>query len=81
MARKVRKTYVEILAWYDLDGNIHPLSIRWIDGHIFHIENVVYACCITDDNSTQSTTRYTVTIKGKQTYLFFDTKRWYVEAK
>lgn len=36
-----RKVYVEVIARFDTDGNITPLSVKWEDGTVYEIDKVI----------------------------------------
>lgn len=75
-----QKVYVEVAATFTPEGTIIPQHIRWKDGMIFPIDRV------TDIRRSAATKaggcglRYTIRIGGRQTYLFLDEDRWFVEA-
>ena len=77
----MQKVYVETTIKIDKNGKIRPLSIKWEDGHIFKIDKII------DTRNAASTKvggcgiRYTIRIKGNETYLFSEDNKWFVEAK
>lgn len=77
----MQKVYVEVTAHFDTIGNVKPLSIVWENGKIFDIDRVL------DTRRAASTKvggvglRYRVRILGKETYLFYENPRWFVESK
>ena len=75
------KTYVDVIALHKLDGSVMPLSVVWEDGTEYKIAKVL------DWRRAESLkvggvgTRYLVRIKGRETYLFYEKPRWFVEQK
>ena len=76
-----RKVYVEVVLKNDTKGNIRPLSIRWEDDTVFEIDRVLNVCRAASTRVGGCGDRYTVSIAGKQTYLFREDDRWFVEGK
>lgn len=85
-----KKVFVEVMASFDREGKIKPLSIRWEDGTAYEIDKVL------DVRSTAATKaggqgdRYTITILGREKHLFFERNasfsgnilgRWFVERR
>lgn len=75
-----RKEFVKVNLTVDEDGNVRPNSIVFQKDHIFEIDRLkdVRRAAATKVGGTGI--RYTVVIKGKETYLFEDDGRWFVEA-
>ena len=78
------KVYVAVKADFSEDGTMLPREITWEDGTVFVIDRV------TDMKAGGQGDRYTVTIKGQQSYLYFERSpnltgnnigRWFVERK
>ena len=63
-----RKAYVSVNLDVDEEGVCHPRFIRWENGLIFQIDQILYI-------------RYTVMIRGRESYLFQEGTKWFVEAK
>ena len=76
-----KKVYVEVVLKQDTDGNTRPLQKIWQDGTVYEIERLLYRCRAASLKVGGSGIRYTVQIHGKETYLFEDDGRWFVEAK
>lgn len=84
--KMARKVYVSVLLKVDPDGNKRPYRIKFEDdpvyqNSVFHIDKV------TDIRRAASTKvggtgiRYTIYVDGKQSYLFEDENKWFIEAK
>lgn len=81
-----RKVYVSVLLTVDPEGNKRPHRIKFDDdpvyqNSVFHIDKV------TDIRRAASTKvggtgiRYTIYVDGKESYLFEDENKWFIEAK
>lgn len=77
----VRKVFVEVYAVFDTLGYIHPVELRWEDGRTFEIDRVLEVCPAASLKAGGVGLRYTCRILGKQTYLFLEKDRWFVEGK
>ena len=67
-----RKAYVSVNLDVDEEGVCHPRFIRWENGLIFQIDQILYK---------GGGIRYTVMIRGRESYLFQEGTKWFVEAK
>ena len=75
------RTYVRVVVEYDEAGGVHPLMIRWEDGRKFRIDRLVDVRRAVAAKAGGVGTRYTCRILGRETYLFEDDGRWFVEEK
>lgn len=76
-----RKVYVRVISETDESGKISPISVIWEDGRSYSVDKIVdvrRACAIKVGGTAM---RYTVNIEGKQTYVFFEDGKWFVESK
>lgn len=76
-----RKVYVEVIARFNTDGGIIPLSIIWEDGRTYEIDQVCDICQRASLKVGGVGLRFTCRIKGRETFLFLEEFRWFVEAK
>lgn len=76
-----RKVYVRVLAETDEEGNITPKCITWEDGRSYTIDKVtdIRRACASKVGGTAI--RYAVRIAGKETYVFCDDGKWFVESR
>ena len=65
----------------DEDGTMLPRLIRWMNGRVFAIEQLGYKCRASSAKVGGGGIRYTVRINGRETYLFQEGSRWFVEAR
>ncbi|MBQ7089043.1 MAG: hypothetical protein IJN04_05315 [Clostridia bacterium] len=75
-----RKVYVEVAAVFSPEGQILPRRIRWEDGTVFTVDRVTDIRRAAATKAGGCGLRYTIRIGGRQTYLFLDEDRWFVEA-
>ena len=81
MDAQCRKTYESVNVDIDEDGTIRPRMIRLNGGHSYCIERVLYKCRASSNKVGGGGIRYTVQISGRETYLFNEGSKWFVEAK
>ena len=76
-----RKVYVEVVAKFDIDGQLFPLSIKWEDGTVFAIDRILDVRRAASLKAGGIGIRYTCRILGKETYLYYEEPKWFVEGK
>ena len=81
METQSRKEYVAVNLDVDKNGTVSPRFIRWPNGRIFQIERLKYKCRATSAKVSGGGIRYTVIIRGRETFLFSEGNKWFVEAK
>lgn len=75
------KAYVSVNVDVDEEGCVHPRYIRWENGLIFQIDQILYKCRAASKKVGGGGIRYTVLIRGRESYLFQEGSKWFVEAK
>lgn len=78
---RCRKAYVSVNLDVDEEGVFYPRFIRWESGAVFQIDQILYKCRAASKNVGGGGIRYTVRIRGKESYLFQEGTKWFVEAK
>ena len=76
-----RKAYVSVNVDVDEEGCVHPRYIRWENGLICQIDQILYKCRAASKKVGGGGIRYTVLIRGRESYLFQEGSKWFVEAK
>lgn len=76
-----RKQYVEVLATHYIDGTVRPRTIIMASGPVFEIDEVRNVTRAKTRRTGETALRYTVRIGKKETFLFCDDGRWFVEMK
>ena len=75
------RVYVRVVVEFDEAGGVRPLSVAWEDGRRFQVDKVLDIRRAAATKAGGQGMRYTCRIMGKETYLFNDDGRWFVEAK
>lgn len=76
----VRKVFVEVNVKFDSEGSMIPLSITWEDGRLFEIDKVIDIRKAASLKAGGIGVRYTILTNRKQTYLWYEEPRWFVEG-
>ena len=76
-----RKVYVRVIAETDEEGSITPISVTWEDGISYSIDKVTDIRRAYAQKVGGTAIRYTVKISGKETYIFSERGKWFVESK
>ena len=77
---KYRRVNVETDVHFDLIGRMTPKALTWEDGTVFEIDRVLDSRRAASIKAGGIGTRFTVRIKGKERYLYFENPQWFVEA-
>lgn len=72
------KEYVEVVAKFDLDGRIIPLMVK-IEDDKFEVDRITDIRPAASLKSGGAGIRYTCNIMGRQTYLFLEENKWFIE--
>ena len=78
---RCRKAYVSVNVDIDEEGSLHPRLIRWKDALVFQIDQVLFKCRAASKKVGGGGIRYTVMIRGRESFLFHEGNKWFVEAK
>ena len=73
----MRKVSVGVLAQFDAEGRLLPVSVTWENGRVYSIDRVL-GMRVSRANSENR--RYDVVIRAKPAYLYRSGDRWYMEA-
>lgn len=76
-----RRVYVKVIVEYSPEGRIRPLAVEWEDGRRFEVDRLLDVRRAAATKAGGQGMRYTVRILGRETYLFEDEGRWFVEAR
>ena len=79
--QEIKKEYVSILAQIHRDGSIQPLGILLEDGRKYDIDEVKDKCRAASLRAGGCGIRYTIRIGSRDTYLFDEDGRWFVELR
>ncbi len=75
------KVYVDVVAHFDKEGNITPITIQWENGKIYEIDRVLDVRRCSSLRAGGSGMRYIVRISGHNTSLFYEEPAWFVERR
>ena len=81
MSVQCRKAYVSVNLDVDQEGVFHPRYIRWKNGLVFQIDRILYKCCTSSKKVVGGGIRCPVLIRSRESYLYQEGSRWFVEAK
>ena len=76
-----KKKYVEVVSDTSEDGVVTPLDIVWDTGVRYHIDRVLDRRQAHSLRTGGTGMRYTVRVSGRDTFLYYEGPRWFVEAK
>lgn len=79
--QQFRKVYVEVQLTVSPEGDIRPNTIKFEDGTVYEIDRLRHRCRAHATKVGGTGIRYTVVIRGQETYLFEDDGKWFVEAR
>lgn len=73
----MKQANVSVLALFDEDGGVIPVSVTWSDGRIYSIESVLERRA----SRTQANRfRYLVRIHGQDVHLYRSKDRWFMDV-
>jgi hypothetical protein len=75
------KVFVEVTARFTKDGGKIPLTVKWEDGRVFEIDRVTDIRRAASLKAGGQGVRYKCRIKGKETFLWLEEDKWFVEGK
>jgi hypothetical protein len=75
------KVYVAVVARYSPEGELRPLSVQWEDGRSFSIDRILDVRRAASLKAGGAGIRYTVRIGCRETYLFLEEDRWFVQRR
>ena len=81
MEVQCRKAYVSVNVDVDKEGVALPRLIRWDNGQVFNIDQILYKCRAASKKVGGGGIRYTVLIRGRESFLFREGEKRFVEAK
>ena len=72
------KNYVEVTAVFDKEGIITPIAVK-MDDEKLEVDRVMDIRPAASLKSGGAGIRYTCRIEGRETYLFLEETRWFLE--
>lgn len=77
----MRKIFVETIVKCSTEGQQVPLKIVWEDGRSFGVDKITEIRKAASLKVGGQGLRYTCRVHGKETYLFLEDGRWFVEGR
>jgi len=77
----MRKVFVDVVVKYTKDGQKVPLTVIWEDGRHYDIGSVIDTSRAASLKAGGQGLRYKCRINGRETFLWLEDGRWFVEAK
>jgi hypothetical protein len=74
------KEYLTVKLRVNPDGSIRPLSFIWTDGNAYKIERILHMTPAASTKVGGRGMRYTIVVEGKESYLFEEAGRWFMEV-
>ena len=75
------KTYVSVEVLFDDARQRIPRAVQWEDGRVFTIDKVLDVRPAASLKAGGQGVRYTCRIRDRETYLFYENPRWFVERR
>lgn len=79
--QEIKKEYVSIITQIHRDSTIQPLGILLEDGRKYDIDEIKDKCRAASLKAGGCGIRHTVRIGTRDTYLFDEDGRWFVELR
>lgn len=73
------KTFIEVIARFDLEGKIRPISLIWGNGRTYSIDRILDVRPAAALKAGGQGIRYVCRIQGKEVALFLDEGKWFIE--
>ncbi len=75
------KVYVKVAATFSPDGQLQPIAFWWEDNRRYIIDRITDVCRAASLKAGGTGIRYTCVVRGRETNLFFEEDRWFIERK
>ena len=76
----MKKMFVGVTTEWTAEGKIIPTIIKWEDGRRCAVDRVLDVRPAASLKVGGAGIRYTIRVRGKETFLFREQYRWFVEA-
>ena len=77
----MRKVFVEVMAKFDTEGNLVPISLKWEDGKEYSIDKLYEHKKAASLKVGGQGERYRVKICNQEKYIFLEEGKWLMEGK
>ena len=69
--------YLPVVARFDTDGTVTPLSFTWPDGRTFSIDRILDVCQAASRKQGGCGTRYLCRVRDRKILLYREDTRWF----
>ena len=76
----MKKMFVGVTTEWTAEGKIITTIIKWEDGRKFAVDRILDVRPAASLKVGGSGIRYTIRVRGKETFLFREQYRWFVEG-
>ena len=76
----MNKVYVDVVAEFSKEGCLIPILFVWEDGRKYKIDKVFLTTNLAAAAGGVGT-MYTCMVQGKESHLFFEVDKWFMERK
>jgi len=76
----MKKQFVDVIVYFTKEGQILPQKIIWNDGRKFDIDKILDIRPAPSLKVGGQGLRYTCRILNKETYLWLEDEKWFVES-
>jgi len=77
----MRKVFVDVIVKYTKEGQKIPITVIWGDGRRYSVDRVLDVRPAASLKAGGCGIRYICRVHGKETTLWLEDDRWFVEAK
>ena len=77
----MNKVYVDVIAEFSKDGCLIPILFVWEDGRKYKIDKVLKIERCASRKAGGVGMMYTCMVQGKESHLFFEVDKWFMERK
>jgi hypothetical protein len=77
----MNKVYVDVVAEFSKDGRLIPLCFVWENGRKYVIDRILKIERCASRKAGGVGIRYTCMIQGRESHLFFEVDKWFMERK
>ena len=77
----MNKAYVDVVAEFSKEGCLIPILFVWEDGRKYKIDKILKIERCASRKAGGVGTMYTCIVQGKESHLFFEVDKWFMERK
>jgi hypothetical protein len=77
----MRKVFIDVIVKFTKNGTKIPLWVIWEDGRKFEVDKVLDIRRAASLKAGGQGIRYRCRIMGRETYLWLEDEKWFVEAR